>query len=352
MENIAKFLFEVGMLSKTPRSGFQFLGTGNQSVAEHLNRVSYIGYVLASLEEDIDMEKVLKMCMFHDLAEARVSDLNYVHQKYVERKEEKAIDDLTRQLPFGVDMKDVVEEYEERMTPESILAKDADNVEWILSLKEQLDNGNKKAQEWIGSAVKRLKTSAAKELVDKILELHSDDWWLEDKDGDWWINRNKDEVVVEESEEESEEEALEACGDKENNFEKIGSLLFPRPPSEEEDDVDELDEDLENNEDDEVIVEEDGVSSVDDFSRREKEILTLMNDVPADSYVEYVQRFTDYLRVNIVNIVEGFIEEGLLEKITLPEGDDERSWYFHTKDVSKDMIDSEMLSRRDFSGEL
>ena len=28
------------------------------------------------------------MCLLHDLAEARVSDLNYVHQKYTERKEE------------------------------------------------------------------------------------------------------------------------------------------------------------------------------------------------------------------------------------------------------------------------
>jgi putative hydrolases of HD superfamily len=43
---IVNFLFEVGILSKTPRSGFYFLGSGNQSVAEHINRVVYVGLCL------------------------------------------------------------------------------------------------------------------------------------------------------------------------------------------------------------------------------------------------------------------------------------------------------------------
>ncbi|MEQ8216458.1 MAG: phosphohydrolase, partial [Smithellaceae bacterium] len=30
MDNIADFLFEVGMLGKTPRSGYQFLGSGKE----------------------------------------------------------------------------------------------------------------------------------------------------------------------------------------------------------------------------------------------------------------------------------------------------------------------------------
>ena len=100
-ENITNFLFEVGILSKTPRSGFHFLGTGDQSVSEHNNRVMFIGYVLSLLEENVDLLKVLQMCLFHDIAETRVSDLNYVHQKYVEAKHDKAIEDLCNSLPFG-----------------------------------------------------------------------------------------------------------------------------------------------------------------------------------------------------------------------------------------------------------
>jgi len=168
------------------------LGSGNQSVSEHINRVVYVGYVLAMLEGDVDMEKVLKMCMFHDVAEGRVSDLNYVHQKYVHSKEDLAVKDLIKGLPFGEDIKEVIEEYERRESKEAILVKDADNIEWILSLKEQLDTGNSKAADWISSAIKRLKTKAGKEIGERIVETSSDEWWFTDKEGDWWVNRNKD----------------------------------------------------------------------------------------------------------------------------------------------------------------
>jgi len=57
---IINFLFEVGILSKTPRSGFHFLGSGEQSVAEHVHRTLYAGYVLATLEGSVDMGKVMK----------------------------------------------------------------------------------------------------------------------------------------------------------------------------------------------------------------------------------------------------------------------------------------------------
>jgi len=191
-KEVAKFLFEVGILSKTPRSGFHFLGSGQQSVSEHILRVIYTGYSLAQLAGDVNITKVLKMCLFHDLAEGRVSDLNYVHQKYVEKKEQKAIDDLTKPLPFGDDIKEILKEYETRESKESLIAKDADNIEWILSLKEQFDNGNIKAKEWIDNALKRLKTEVAQNLAKEILDSSSDDWWFGDKKDDWWVNRNKD----------------------------------------------------------------------------------------------------------------------------------------------------------------
>lgn len=191
MKDIANFLFEVGILSKTPRSGFHFLGSGHQSVSEHINRVVFIGYTLCSLEEGVDMLKVLKMCLLHDLAETRVSDLNYVHQKYVEKKEEQAVEDLAKTLPFGEDIKEVLREYEERQTRESIIAKDADNIEWILALKEELDTGNTRAKEWIESAVKRLKTEVAKKIAEQIIKTNSDEWWFGNKEDEWWVSRNK-----------------------------------------------------------------------------------------------------------------------------------------------------------------
>ncbi len=189
--NITNFLFEVGMLAKTPRSGFFFLGSGEQSVAEHINRVSYIGFVLASMDKEVDASKVMKMCLFHDIAETRISDLNYVHQKYVESREDKALNDLTDPLPFGDDIKEIIEEYEERQTKESKVAKDADNLEFLLSLKEQVDIGNERAKTWIPSLLKRFLTEEARILAEAIVDTDSDEWWFSDKVDGWWVNRNK-----------------------------------------------------------------------------------------------------------------------------------------------------------------
>ncbi|MBX4187580.1 MAG: HD domain-containing protein [Candidatus Doudnabacteria bacterium] len=189
--NIVDFLFEVGILAKTPRSGFNFLGSGDQSVSEHVTRTVFIGYTLAMLSAGTDASKVLKMCLLHDISETRISDLNYVHQQYTERFEDKAQKDLTERLPFGGDMNSILDEYHERKSAESLLAKDADSLEWLLSLKEQYDAGNKRADTWMDIAIKRLKTDLAKTIAKKVLETDSNHWWFDQKDNDWWVNRIK-----------------------------------------------------------------------------------------------------------------------------------------------------------------
>lgn len=192
LKNIANFLFEAGILAKTPRSGLHFLGTGSQSVAEHANRVTITGYAMAMLDGKVDVAKVMKMCLLHDLAEGRTSDLNYVHQKYVTVDEDRAISDLTNTLPFGADMQAVLKEYLERKTRESLIAKDADNIEWILALKDQADLGNDRALSWIPPAVKRLKTEVGQKIAAVITSTKSDEWWYSEKEqkSKWWVDRN------------------------------------------------------------------------------------------------------------------------------------------------------------------
>jgi putative hydrolase of HD superfamily len=71
--------------------------------------------------------------------------------------------------------------------------KDADNLEWILSLKEEVDTGNTRALKWITSAVKRLKTPHAQKIAKEIMKTDSNDWWFDEESqkSKWWINRNK-----------------------------------------------------------------------------------------------------------------------------------------------------------------
>jgi putative hydrolase of HD superfamily len=189
LSGLANFLFEVGMLSKTPRSGFHFLGSGEQSVAEHSLRTIYAGFVLAMMDGSVNVDRVVQICMVHDLAETRVSDLNYTHKKYVKSDEDAALKSLAQTLPFGDKLLDLMKEYTERVTPESKIAKDADHLELLLSLKEQQDIGNARAKEWIDVSLKRFQTEVGQKLSRKVAETGSDDWWFTEKDGSWWVNR-------------------------------------------------------------------------------------------------------------------------------------------------------------------
>jgi putative hydrolase of HD superfamily len=190
MKNIANFLFEAGMLKHTPRSGFQFLGTGAESVAEHIFRTTYIGYSLGKLAAGVNVDRMIKMCLFHDLPEARTGDLNYVNKKYVEANEKKAVDDLAQTLSFGNEIRELIQEFNEGKTVEACLARDADQLEMILALKEYKDVGNKYADEWLEFSLKRLQTDLARELAKAIMETDSSLWWFSDK-GDWWISGGK-----------------------------------------------------------------------------------------------------------------------------------------------------------------
>lgn len=189
MRDIVNFLFEVGMLQKTPRTGFQFLGTGSESVAEHVLRTIFIGYALCKLEKDIDEARVVRMCLLHDLPEARTGDMNYVNKKYVKVDENKAVDELAATLFFGGEIKSIIDEFNARQTRESLVCHDADQLALIFQLKEYGDLGNKYSREWINFAKKRLNTENAKKMAETIIETDSSDWWFKDK-SDWWVNGN------------------------------------------------------------------------------------------------------------------------------------------------------------------
>lgn len=190
MDQIANFVYEIGQLSKTPRSGFQFLGSGSQSVAEHLLRTAYIGMALSYLTPEADRSKVILLCLVHDLAEGRTSDPNYVNQKYGRLNEAQAITDMCSSIPFGHEIKMLYEESAAKETLEARLAKEADILEWIASLREQEIIGNIKAKDWLVSAIQRLKTDAGKFLGARLLEVSPDAWWF-DKNDPWFVNRTR-----------------------------------------------------------------------------------------------------------------------------------------------------------------
>ena len=190
MDRIVEFLFEVGMLKRTPRSGWQYLDGGSESVAEHVFRTTMIAFVLARLDGTVDTDKVLRLALVHDLPEARTGDLNYVNQKYTTADEARAARDMTAHLPFGAELEELIAEYRAEESPEVIIAHDADQLELLLELKEKMDSGCQAAEEWTPFVLQRLRTNTGRQLAQKILDGDSASWWF-DRESEWWVRGGK-----------------------------------------------------------------------------------------------------------------------------------------------------------------
>lgn len=177
MGSIADFLFEARFLKEIPRSGFAFLGAGRESVAEHVYLTTVIAYVLSTREPHIDLQRLLLLCLFHDLPEARLGDLNSVQKPYHHPDTTACIDDVSQGLPFAEALRNFLVSFEDGSGNEALLARDADQLALIVELKWLNEHGASAAWKWIEAVMSRLKTDAAKELAQQILDTHSDSWW-------------------------------------------------------------------------------------------------------------------------------------------------------------------------------
>jgi len=187
MRNRINLLNEIGHLAHTPRTGMAFLGTGQQSVAEHCFSVSMICFVLADLcEEPVNLEKLLMLALSHDVAEARTGDLNYMYKRYMKANNEKAYEDLARGSETATKIASYMREFDAEETLEAKLANDADQLEMLLVLKRESDKGNPRAMLWFESVIQRVKTAVGQKLAEEIRVTPSDEWWMTDpKDAHW-----------------------------------------------------------------------------------------------------------------------------------------------------------------------
>jgi putative hydrolase of HD superfamily len=106
--------------------------------------------------------------------------------------EDKAIADQVRHLDQGDEIRALIREFNSCNSIESRISKDADQLDLILELKEQLDFGNPNAKEWMHYALQRLHTENAKKMAEEILITKSSDWWFE-KRTDWWVSGSNNE---------------------------------------------------------------------------------------------------------------------------------------------------------------
>lgn len=110
-----------------------------ESVAEHSWRLSMFAYFMKDEFPEFDIDRVIKMCIFHDMGEAFTGDIpSFMKTDNDERIENEAIFDWLNSLPspYRTELTELYKEINEQKTPESKLFKALDKLEAAISHNE------------------------------------------------------------------------------------------------------------------------------------------------------------------------------------------------------------------------
>jgi len=174
-DKITNFFFEIASLRRLTRSHRQVVQGVDDNISDHSFRVTIIGMILAEMEK-CDVNKVLKMCLFHDLEEARTGDANFINQQYSNLKKKEATEDQLKELPIEKEILQLLEEYVKRESKEAIVAKDADLLDQMILQQEYFYKDQKNKDIWQLHTLKGVKTNSAKELAKKIENSNPFEW--------------------------------------------------------------------------------------------------------------------------------------------------------------------------------
>ncbi len=183
-ENVRKlvnFLLEYRTLKRLPRGCLPYLkGSVKENIAEHSFYTTIIGWILAKLEKG-DEDKIIKMCLIHDLCEVRGGEKNLINKFYtIPNDELKITTEISRDYNLKIFfLPNLFKEFKEKKTKEAKIARDADILAQMLLEKESFELGNKLASKWLVQSFARLKTKMAKKIGKRLIEVESDEWWLE-----------------------------------------------------------------------------------------------------------------------------------------------------------------------------
>ena len=133
-----EFLNKIEKLKCNTRHSWTSSGR-HESVAEHSWRLAVMAMLCADEYPDLDINKLIKMCLIHDIGEAVTGDVpSFLKNDEHEKNEAKAIEGLLSTLPK--DTKDefagLFAEMNDLATDEAKLFKALDNMEAVLSHNE------------------------------------------------------------------------------------------------------------------------------------------------------------------------------------------------------------------------
>ena len=139
-------LIELQRLKNLDRTGWTLRGLAprTESVAAHSFGVGVTAMLLADALAargvQIDIERVLRMALLHDWAEARIGDMpktatQYFGADHRQRAETAAFDDIVERLPAGGTLyRELFKDYEQRTSLEARLVKAADVIDLLVQV--------------------------------------------------------------------------------------------------------------------------------------------------------------------------------------------------------------------------
>lgn len=114
-------------------------GGRRESVAEHSWRIALMAFFLRDEFPEADMNKVMEMCLIHDLGECFTGDIpTFLKTNTDEQREEQLLDAWVTSLPepYSTRMHDLYAEMEALQTLEAKIYKALDKMEAVLQHNE------------------------------------------------------------------------------------------------------------------------------------------------------------------------------------------------------------------------
>ena len=122
------------------------------------------------VDAQYDFNKVIKLCLCHDLAESVIGDLTPHEKEYCQKQtaEKQAMDKIAEEGDFPEAIL-LFEEYENNLTPEARLAHDLDKIDmYVQALDYEKKFPEKDLSEFRNSAASEIRTILGKAILNDI----------------------------------------------------------------------------------------------------------------------------------------------------------------------------------------